>query len=120
VSDVDPVRAYKAVIAELTAAAEALRDRDRARAAELTENLVDLEEARVRAEERAVQSRTAVEDRRQMVLDALCDEEWLPLKPYPRPDPDADPERLEALDREAGLAADAVIAAARHRFPFLR
>jgi hypothetical protein len=120
VSDGDPARAYKAVIAELTAAAEALRERDHVRATELTRRLVDLDEAMVLAEERAAQVREAVEIRRQTVLDALCDEEWLPLKPYPRPDPDADPERLEALDREAGLAADAVIAAARHRFPFLR
>jgi hypothetical protein len=120
VSDVEPARAYKDVIAELTTAADALRERDRARAAELSRQLVDLDEVMVRAAERGALSRLAVEIRWEMVLDALWDEQWLTLKPHPRPDPGADAERLDALDREAGLAADEVIARARHRFPFLR
>jgi hypothetical protein len=120
VSDLDPARAYKEVIAELTVAADALRDRDRARAAALARILVGLDEAMVEAEVRAAMSRLSVEIRWEMVLDALWDEQWLTLKPHPRPDPDADAERLDALDREADLAADEVIAAARHRFLFLR
>ena len=119
-SDVDPAHAYKAVIAELTAAAEALRDRDRARAAVLAENLEYLDKAVVQAEERAAQSREAVTNRRQEVLDALGGEEWLTFPPIPRADLRAGPDQLDALDEKMSTAADEVIAAAKHRFPFLR
>jgi hypothetical protein len=116
----DAVRRYKEVVAELTAVAERLRERDKEHATALARRLVELDSAMVRAEERAGMSRLAVEIRWEMVLDALWDEQWLTLKPHPRPEPGADAERLDALDREADLAADEVIARARHRFPFLR
>ena len=116
----DAVRRYKEIVGELTAVAGALRERDKAHAAALARRLVDLDLAMVRAEERAALSRLAVEIRWEMVLDALWDEQWMTLRPHPRPDPDADPERLDALDREADLAANEVLDAARHRFLFLR
>jgi hypothetical protein len=120
VTDLDPARHYRDVIGELTAAADALRDRDRARAAALSRELVDLDAAMVRAAERAALSRLALQLRWEVVLDALWTEQWMTLKPYPRPDRTADPARLDALDREADLVANEVLAAARHRFPFLR
>jgi hypothetical protein len=120
VTDPDPARLYRDVIGELSAAADALRAHDRARAVALSRELVDLDDALVRAEARTALSRAAVEIRWEMVLDALWKEQWLTLRPRPRPDPDADPDRLGALDREADLAANAVIEAVRTRFPFLR
>jgi hypothetical protein len=119
-TDRDPARRYKDVIGELTAAADALRQSDRARAAELTRQLVDLDAAMVQAELRAAVSRFALELRWEAVVEALWHEPWMTLKPRPRPDPDADPERLDALDREVDLTANEVLDAARHRFPFLR
>jgi hypothetical protein len=116
----DPARLYKDVVGELTAAADALRERDRERAAALSKDLVGLDDAMVRAELRAAMSRLAVEIRWELVLDALWEEQWMTLKRHPRPDPDADPERLDALDRELDLAADDVLAATRRRLPFLR
>ena len=116
----DPARRYKDVIGELTVAADALRERERVRAGALARELVELDDAMVRAEERAAMSRLAAEIRWEMVLDALWNEQWMTLRPHPRPDPDADPEQLGALDRETDLAADAVLDAARLRFPFLR
>ena len=119
-TDSDPARHYRDVIGELTAAADALRERDRTRAAALARELVDLDEAMVRAEERAAMSRLAVEIRWETVLDALWKEQWMTLKRHPKPAPDTDPERLDALDREADLAAKEVLDAAQTRFPFLR
>ncbi len=116
----DPARRYKDVIGELTAAADALRDRDRARAAALARELVDLDAAMVAAGERAGMSRLAVELRWEAALEALWDEQWMTLKPRPRPDPDADPERLDELDRAADLAATELLDAVRTRFPFGR
>jgi hypothetical protein len=116
----DAVRRYKEIVGELTAVAEALREKDKEHATALARRLVDLDSAMVRAEERAALSRLAVEIRWEMVLDALWEQQWMTLKPHPRPDRGADAERLDALDREADLTADDVIAAARNRFPFLR
>ena len=119
-TDRDPARHYRDVVGELTAAADGLRERDRDRAADLARELVDLDKAMVSAAERAAMSRLAVELRWEMVLDALWKEEWMELKLRPRPDPEADPERLAALDREAVLAANEVLETVRTRFPFLR
>jgi hypothetical protein len=112
----DATRAYKDVIGELTAAADALRERDRVRAAALARRLVDIDAEMVRAEQRAALSRLGVELQYDAVLDALWDEEWMTLKPRPRPDPRADPERLDALDEAAARAAAAVMDTVRRRF----
>jgi hypothetical protein len=120
VTDLDPAHHYRDVIGELAGAADALRERDRARAAALSRELVDLDAAMLRAEERAALSRFAVELRWELVLDALWTEQWMTLRPHPRPNRAADPDRLDSLDREADLAANEVLDAARHRFPFLR
>ena len=116
----DAARRYKEVIGELTAVADALRERDRVQAAALARRLVELDTAMVRAAERAALSRFALELRWEAVLEALWQEAWMTLRPRPAPDPGADPERLDALDRELDLAADEVLAAARRRLPFLR
>jgi hypothetical protein len=115
VSDVDPARAYKDVIAELTAAAGALRDRDRARAAELARDLVDLDEAMVRAADRADRSRQAVDLHWEHILETLEKEDGLLLKLPPRPDPDAEPDELDVLNTTSDRAAAAVIEAAERR-----
>jgi hypothetical protein len=114
----DGARRYREVIGELTTAADELRARDRARAAALARQLVDLDDAMVRAEVRAGLSRLAVEIRWELVLDTLWDEQWMTLRPRPRPDPDADPDQLDALDDAADLAANAVLDAVRRRLPF--
>ena len=82
----DATRAYKDVIGELATAADALRERDRVRAAALSRRLVDIDAEMVRAEQRAALSRLGVELQYDAVLDALWDEEWMTLKPRPRPD----------------------------------
>jgi hypothetical protein len=115
----DAVRRYKDVIGELTAAADALRRRDQERALALKSRLGELDTAMLQAADRADRSRRAVEMHWELVLNALWDEQWMTLKRHPRPDPRADPDQLDALDREADLAANDVLSAVRHRFPFL-
>jgi hypothetical protein len=116
----DAARRYKDVVGELTAAAEALRARDRERATVLSSRLVDLETAMVAATDRAERSHRAVGMHWEAVVEALYPEEWMTLKLPPRPDPDADPNELDALDMAADRAALEVLDAARRRFPFLR
>ena len=116
----DAVRRYKEVVGELTAVADRLREHDGEQAVALRRRLVELDVAMVRAEERAAMSRLAVELRWEAVLDALWTESWLTLRLRPAPARDADPERLDALDRELDLAAERVLAATRTRLPFLR
>jgi hypothetical protein len=49
------------------------------------------------------------------VLEALWDEEWMTLRPRPRPTPYADPDQLDALDEAAERAGIAVVDAVRRR-----
>lgn len=116
--DDDAAYEYKNVIGELTAAADALRARDKDRADALRIRLVDLDAAMLGAADRAARSRAAVDQHWEAVLEALWVEQWMTLRPYPRPDPDADPQQLDALDMAADRAAMALLEAVRHRFPF--
>lgn len=112
----DATRRYKEVIGELTAVADTLREQDKAQAAALARRLVELDTAMVRAEERVALSRLAGELRWEAVLEALWQEQWMTLRPRPRPDATADAGRLDALDDEVDRAATAVLDAARRRF----
>jgi hypothetical protein len=109
-------RSYKDVIGELVAAADALRERDRARATQLKRQLVDLEAVLAHALERAALSRLGVELQRDVVLEALADEAWMVLPPRPQPAPDADPDRLPDLEEAAHHAAEQLQELARRRF----
>ena len=111
----DAAREYKDVIGELTAAADALRARDRERAEALRSGFGELDAAMLRAADRAARSRLAVEMHWEHVLEALWNETWMTLKPAPRPDPDADPHGLDALDRASDRAAAEVIEAVVRR-----
>jgi hypothetical protein len=112
---VTAAREYKNVLGELTAAADALRERDRERVAELRRLLVELDEQMVRAGQRAALSRLAVELQWDAALDALWHESWMTLRPRPQPDPRATPERLDELDAAAERAAEELLAAVRRR-----
>lgn len=112
----DAAREYKNVIGELTAAADALRARDRTRADELRSRLTVLDAAMLRAADRAARSRRAVEMHWELVLEALWDEQWMTLKLPPRPDPDAETDELDELDRASDRAAAEVLATVQRRF----
>lgn len=111
----DVVRAYKDVIGELTAATEALRERDRQRAVALERRLAELAKVAADAEREAALARFGAELQWESVLDALWEESWMLLRPRPRPDPDADPADLDAHYLATVRAADELRAAVRRR-----
>jgi hypothetical protein len=111
----DAAREYKKVIGELTAAADALRARDRERAEELRSRLGELDAAMLGAADRAARSRRAVEMHWERVLEALWNENWMTLRPPPRPAADADPAKLDALDTASDRAATEVMEAVERR-----
>lgn len=114
-------RAYKEVIAGITAAADALREHDRERAAALSRQLVRLEDDMLRAGERAALTRLGVELHWESALEALWVESWMKLRPRPGPDPRADPADLDALDAEVEeCSAELRDAVRRRRLGFPR
>jgi hypothetical protein len=109
-------REYKEVVAGIAAAAEALRERDRQRAAALARELVGLTSAMEHAEERAGLTRLGVELHWEAALEALWVESWMKLRPRPGPAPHADPAAIDALDTEVEARAAELLAATRRRF----
>jgi hypothetical protein len=109
-------REYKEVVAGIAAAAEALRERDRERAAELNRELVGLAEAMAHAEERAGLTRLGVELHWEAALEALWVESWMKLRPRPRPDRRADPAAIDELDAAVEARAAELLAATRRRW----
>jgi hypothetical protein len=112
---VSAARRYKEVVAGITGTADALRERDRERAAALARQLVALEDAMLRAGERAALTRLGVELGWEAALDALWVESWMKLRPRPGPDARADPADLMALDVEVERRSAALQEAARRR-----
>ncbi len=109
-------REYKEVVAGIAAAAEALRERDRERAAELHRELVGLGEAMAHAEERAGLTRLGVELYWEAALESLWVESWMKLRPRPGPDPRADPAAIDELDADVEARAAELREATRRRF----
>jgi hypothetical protein len=109
-------REYKEIIAGITAAADALRARDRERAVELTRGLARLGEEMERAGERAALTRLAVELHWEAAMEALWVESWMTLRRRPDPDPRADPARLAEYDAELEQRAAQLQEAVKRRF----
>ena len=117
----DAVRAYKDVIGELNAAADALRKQEAEQATVLRRRLVELAAASADAEQRAALARLGVELHWDAVVDRLWHEAWMTLRAHPRPALDADPDDLDALVAAADRADEAVLDATRRRsFGFRR
>lgn len=108
-------RSYKAIVAGITEAVDALGERDRERAAELARELVDLDARLLDAGERAARTWLGVELHWEAALEALWVESWMKLRPRPGPDPSADPDQLAALDARVDAAAEALQDAVRRR-----
>ncbi len=111
-----PARQYKKIMAEATAAAGALRERDRRRAVELREALLGLEDEMLRTGERARLTASVVQLHWEEALEVLWAESWLKLRPLPDPDPAADPARLEDYDAEVHHRAEELRELVRRRW----
>jgi hypothetical protein len=107
---------YKDAIADLAAAVDDLRERDRARAAELARELVDLDDAMVRAGQRALLSQFGAEMAWEEALEMLWQESWMTLRLRPVPTPATDPARIDELDRAVENASAKLRDAVRRRF----
>lgn len=108
-------RTYKEIIVGISAAAEALREHERERAAELAVQLVDLDAAMLAAGERAALTRLGVELQWETAMDVLWAEAWMTLRLRPEPDPRADPADIDALDAAVEERATALLEAVRRR-----
>lgn len=106
---------YKEIVAGITAAAEELRDADRARSVELARRLVELDAEMLRAGDRAALSRLGVELHWESAMEVLWVESWMTLRPRPGPDRRADPADLTELDTAVEDAAAALREAVRKR-----
>jgi hypothetical protein len=109
-------RRYKDVLAELSAAAVELRERDRARAGVIRDQLLGLEDEMVRAGERARLTGVVARLHWEAALDLLWDESWLKLSPRPRPDRNVDPGRLDELDEQLHLRSTELRHAVKRRW----
>jgi hypothetical protein len=112
---VSAAREYKEIIAEISAAVEGVRERDRHRAAALARELVGLREVMQQATERVNLVRTHAEKQWEVALDALWVESWLRLRLRPGPDPRADPAQLDRWQAELEQRRAELIDAVRRR-----
>lgn len=92
--------AYRRITAEIDSVVGALREQDLRRARVLEQRLGELDARMRQVGERAALTRFAVELQWEIALDELWGESWMTLRPYPQPDPHADPANLDALDQE--------------------
>lgn len=115
-ADPSPTRRYKEVMAEVGAAADALREWDRRRAVELRAALLGLEDEMLREGERARLSTSVARLHWEEALELLWAESWLRLRPCPAPDPRADPSRLDDYDAEVHRLAGELRAVVRRRW----
>lgn len=115
-AEVPAAQRYKDVIADLSAAADGLRERDRQRSAELARRLVDLDTDMARTGDRVTLTLIGAEMAWENALDALWQESWMTLRRRPAADPSAASTRLDDLDLEVEQAAAELHDAVRRRF----
>jgi hypothetical protein len=113
-------RRYKEVLAEISAAAAELRERDRARAAQIRGRLVDLEDEMLRAGTRARVTAAVAQLHWERALELLWGESWMKFRPRPGPDQWADPARLEEYEAEVDRCGAALRDAVRRRWQLRR
>jgi hypothetical protein len=107
---------FKDIMAEITEAADRLREADRRRAEELKQRLLGLEDDMLRTGERARLTDSVVQLHWERALDLLWAESWMKLRPRPEPDPRVDPARLEDYDTEVHRRSDMLREVVRRRW----
>jgi hypothetical protein len=111
----DAARRYKDITAGMTAAVDRMRREDAERAARLEAELVDLHDAMEAAAEREALTVLGVALQWESALEALWSEQWLTLRPLPKPDPRAAPHDLDYLDAVVAQRYEALREAIRRR-----
>jgi muconolactone delta-isomerase len=111
----DAAARYREVTAGIAAAVEELRAKDRERALTLERRLGELDDVMARAGERTALTRFTVDLHWEAALEALWGESWMTLRTFPAPDEAADPNELDALDRQVASTFDALRDLVRRR-----
>jgi hypothetical protein len=99
-----PAEQYKAIIAGIEAGTTAQRATDQARAKDLAKEFAELDATMRRVGQLTALTRFAVDLHWESALEALTAEPWMVLRPFPRPDPRADPDALHRIDEEMHAA----------------
>ncbi|WP_028926052.1 hypothetical protein [Pseudonocardia acaciae] len=115
----DAARRYKDITGGMNDAVVRMRQADAARAVELEATLADLHDAMEAAAERERLTVLGVALQWESALESLWSEEWLTLRPLPKPDPNAAPRELDYLDAVVAQRYEALREAIRRR-PLLR
>ncbi|GAA4675159.1 hypothetical protein GCM10023215_03740 [Pseudonocardia yuanmonensis] len=116
-----PAVAYRRIASGIDSVVGAVRRQDEVRATRLEEALGRFDDRMQRAGERAALTRFSVELHWESVLEALWAEPWMTVRPFPRPDLDADPARLDRYLREVEQTYTELLdLVARRRFGFRR
>ena len=116
ISEGSPARDYKTIVAGLADAAEKLRATDRAKAAALAVELVELQRRMYQAADRAALTRVGVELSWEAALEALWVESWMTLRRRPAPAPGGATTSLDELDVEVERCTAELLAAVKRRF----
>ncbi|GAA2896259.1 hypothetical protein GCM10010472_63530 [Pseudonocardia halophobica] len=116
-----PAAAYRRIASGIDEAVGAVRRQDELRATRLEQALAKIDARMRRVGERAALTRFSVELHWESALEALWAEPWMTVRPFPRPDPDAEPARLEGYEREVDRTyTELMDLVARRRFGFRR
>ncbi|MFR9806717.1 hypothetical protein ACL02T_31160 [Pseudonocardia sp. RS010] len=116
-----PAAAYRRITSGIDEAVGAVRRQDELRASRLEETLARFDERMRRVGERAALTRFSVELHWESALEALWAEPWMTVRPFPRPDPRAEPGRLDRYEREVERTHTELMGlVARRRFGFRR
>jgi hypothetical protein len=108
-------RRYREITGGMSEAVARMRRDDADRANQLSHELVGLHERMSRANDRAALSALVVALQWQSALDELATEQWMALRPMPKPDPDAQPHELDYLDAVVAQRFEALREAVRKR-----
>ncbi|MCE3550274.1 hypothetical protein LWC33_02230 [Pseudonocardia sp. RS11V-5] len=116
-----PAAAYRRIASGIEQAVGAVRRQDEQRATRLEQALARIDARMRRVGERAALTRFSVELHWESALEALWAEPWMTVRPFPRPDTEADPAQLERYEREVDRTyTELMDLVARRRFGFRR
>ncbi|MCE0765236.1 hypothetical protein LWC35_20360 [Pseudonocardia kujensis] len=116
-----PAAAYRRIASGIEQAVGAVRRQDEQRATRLEQALARIDARMRRVGERAALTRFSVELHWESALEALWAEPWMTVRPFPRPDAEADPAQLERYEREVDRTyTELMDLVGRRRFGFRR
>jgi hypothetical protein len=115
VSERSAARRYKEITGGMNDAVERMRARDTELARRLAIRLARLHEQMEDAADREALTVLGVALQWESALESLWNEQWMTLRPLPKPDPDASPSDLDYLDAVVAQRFEVLQEAIRRR-----